>query len=363
MAIIRPPKPQPPIHARNRLLSTPDKEFKQRSVRELVEADGKKKLKQAVISDPPRPDPVSITRKLALRRRLLLEPQGRVLRDPSEYTLHRMYNVDGANSADGQLTNMSGTYTNPRIDGLAWSDDGKLITITNMGDDNIKTFECSVAFDPSTASSSPNATMSVTNAVGLGFSQDGDYMWSQRATDTVSVWQCTTPWTTPTTNTPSSAEAKGGDAFSFNASADGPVFIALDGLSMWWFAGDTDDQYIRYRTMSVAWDLDTLSTTGFEQSDSLFIGNGGNVSQGMWASNDGKTLVFLGANGGNSAIYTMETGGDIANATRGPLDGTTYDDFSGLKDGDGCYIDSRGYIWRWASGDANMDLGVWQPTT
>jgi hypothetical protein len=303
---------------------------------------------------------------MLIGRGLYSKAAGEALPDPSDYTLELMYNVDGSNGADGQLTNLAGYYTFARIDGLAWSDDGTLLTICNLSDDNVTTFLCSTAWDPSSiaASGAIQGRFSQTNPQHCGWSDDGLNFWVYRATDTVSIQACSTAFTVPNSASYSSSEAKSGAAFSFSGSNDGPVYITPDGVHMYWCAGDAtpvSDNYIRHAEMSTPWDLDSLGAYDSQLSDSAFISQSWNMSAGLVClrTGDGSEMMFLGGSGSNARTFTTDPIGDVANATLGTIDTTSFDNFSGLKDGSMGYIDSRGKMWRYASGNSNMDLGVW----
>lgn len=289
--------------------------------------------------------------------------------DPSAYTLEDMWNVDGANSPTALLTNLASYFTSGGINGFCWSDDGTLLTIANGGDDRIKTLTVTTPWDPSTvpAADAVVGDVAMTNPSNVGFSDDGATWWCLDGTDTLRVFkdQCTTPYAVAGTAT--STEAKGGAAFSLGGSADGPAWISRDGLQAFWFRADSNpviDSFLRHCTMTTAWDLDTLQVYDSEVADGQLGVGGPNIS-GMMIVNDAGTRMLLGAaSGGSCRTVDMATANDVslANLTLGTIDTTTFDDFSGLKDGDLGWMDRNGKIWRCDSNDSNFDLAVWAPT-
>ena len=289
--------------------------------------------------------------------------------DPSAYTLEDMWNLDGSNSPTGQVTNLAGYFTSGGINGMCWSDDGTLLTIANGGDDKVKTLTCSTPWDPSSvpASDAVVGNVGITNPYNVGFSDDGATWWCLDGTDTLRVFkdQCSTPYVVGGTAT--STEAKNGSAFSLGGSADGPAWISRDGLQAFWFRADSSpviDNFMRHCTMTTPWDLDTLQAYDSEVTDGQLGVGGPSINGMMIVSDDGTKMILGAAAGGSCRLIEMATANDVslANLTLNTVDTTSFDNFSGTKDGDLGVMDRNGKIWRCDANNTNWDIGVWAPT-
>lgn len=91
--------------------------------------------------------------------------RGGVFCDPSNWTLDSEWDT-----REGDMSNIDSHYgSGLDCQGFGWSPDGTYLTIACAVDASIKTFTCSTAFDPDTASSSPTGTISISN--------DGWFRW------------------------------------------------------------------------------------------------------------------------------------------------------------------------------------------
>lgn len=136
--------------------------------------------------------------------------------------------------------------------GLIWSPDGTLLTLCSTGDDTVKTFTCSTAFDPDTATET--ATRAVTNPRIMGADAAGTMLFINTLVgDLIENYPFTghTIGAGAVTSDITKAEA------GFVGSADGAAAIGPDADYILW-AGPNTDEYLKYIT-TPGGDLDSFT--------------------------------------------------------------------------------------------------------
>lgn len=201
----------------------------------------------------------------------------------------------------GDLSGIESAMTFLRADGIAWSPDGSTLTLTNMGDDVIYSFNCSTPWDPNTASLV--TSRGVTNANGLVMNEAGTLLFSLTVVgDQISSYPCTNH----RINTSGTAKHMTKGDVGFSGSADGSFSASFDLQTVIWNGTDGGDAAKRISVPSGDLDSPTVNQTYVNAAINPSAANG--ESQ---VTLDGKTyLKCLGSQG--FAFRRMSTAWDLS---------------------------------------------------
>ena len=243
-------------------------------------------------------------------RRLLLssEPEAVVaFGDPADWTL-----IEKWTAAD--LSDMvSGMEDLAFMNGFAWSYDGLNFTLANGGSQDLYTFPCSVAFDPSTSGTTPTVVRISSGPSSVMWNDDGTMMYYMRQGHNFFVnFPCPTPWVI--SNEAENSQVTKANV-GFTGSAESNFAMNVD-ESEFIYEGQTDfDEQVKLVTFT-GQDLTTYNVQATKGINPPIVA----VSHNTGLSNlslDGGSYYQVDTGG----IYkaTMSDPGDLSTLTHGSL--------------------------------------------
>jgi hypothetical protein len=203
--------------------------------------------------------------------------------------------------AAGDLTSILATMSIRRCDGFAWAPDGSAITISDANDDVIRSYNCSTAWNPNTASLF--SSRAVTNGSGVHFNESGSLLISQTVVgDQIVSYPCTNHRILGSGSTKTLTKASVG----FSGSADGSWASSFDLDTIFWSGPDGGDAFKRISVPGG--DLDNFSV------DQTYVNGDINPNAGSSESQvtiDGK--LFIRAQGSQGLRFRrMTTANDLS---------------------------------------------------
>jgi hypothetical protein len=236
-------------------------------------------------------------------------------------TEFRFNNAPPANTASGFLLQLNGangsetftiadlTYDNisfstsneeTSIKGLFWKPDGTKLYIVGFVGDDVNEYNCSTAYDITTATFNQAASVSGggANPSGIVFRDDGLRFYTCRAS-AVDEFRLTTAWDVSTASYQASTSVGANAAVGLAFKPDGTRFFVCQGSQ-----SNTNARKTLQYDLSTAWDITTSSYAG------ITAGNGPIRQTGMAVSNDG-TRMFVSNYQGQLVSYLLTTPWDL----------------------------------------------------
>jgi hypothetical protein len=195
--------------------------------------------------------------------------------------------------------------------GFAWSPDGTKLTISSEADQAVRTFTCSTAFDPDTATLT--ATKTVTNPQGMQFVEDGAFFIVTAVNGDVHQKYPATDYVVNAAGALASDVDK--SEAGLDGTGDGCQGFHTDGTWSYWIGEQTttQDEYFVYETYTGGdLDLDAvgdsldITLTGLTPSPNQILSH---------PSTDGLKWYFV--SGGSAVLLQVTTLGDLSTFSNG----------------------------------------------
>ena len=189
--------------------------------------------------------------------------------------------------------------------GLVFKPDGTKMYITGSGDDNVKEYSLTKAWNPSTSTLDQTFSISAQEATasGLAFKSDGTKFYVIGYTsDAVHEYDMTTAWDVST--------ASHSQSFSVGSQETAPrgMFFKPDGTKLY-VTGSTGDDVNEY-DLSTAWDISTAS-----YSQNFSVGSQETLPQDVHFKSDGTKMYIMGSTGDDINEYNLSTAWDVSTAS------------------------------------------------
>jgi len=219
----------------------------------------------------------------------------------NEYDLSTAWDITTASASS--ILSISSYETLPR--GLVFKTDGTSLYFTGLGNDQVRQYDMTTAWDISTASYSKTFSVSSqdTSPSGLFFKSDGTKMYvSGAAGDDVNEYDLSTAWDVST--------ASYSNNFSLSSesiASPQSLFFTSDGTKM--FVVSRDDDNIYYYSLSTPWDITSASYS----NTSFSVTSQESSPYGIFFKSDGTKMYVVGSS--NDTIYQYSTGSTVTTAT------------------------------------------------
>jgi len=219
----------------------------------------------------------------------------------NEYDLSTAWDITTASASS--VLSISSYETLPR--GLVFKTDGTSLYFTGLGNDQVRQYDMTTAWDISTASYSKTFSVSSqdTSPSGLFFKSDGTKMYvSGAAGDDVNEYDLSTAWDVST--------ASYSNNFSLSSesiASPQSLFFTSDGTKM--FVVSRDDDNIYYYSLSTPWDITSASYS----NTSFSVTSQESSPYGIFFKSDGTKMYVVGSS--NDTIYQYSTGSTVTTAT------------------------------------------------
>jgi len=219
----------------------------------------------------------------------------------NEYDLSTAWDITTASASS--VLSISSYETLPR--GLVFKTDGTSLYFTGLGNDQVRQYDMTTAWDISTASYSKTFSVSSqdTSPSGLFFKSDGTQMYvSGAAGDDVNEYDLSTAWDVST--------ASYSNNFSLSSesiASPQSLFFTSDGTKM--FVVSRDDDNIYYYSLSTPWDITSASYS----NTSFSVTSQESSPYGIFFKSDGTKMYVVGSS--NDTIYQYSTGSTVTTAT------------------------------------------------
>lgn len=236
----------------------------------------------------------------------------------NEYSLSTAWDITTASASS--VLSVSSYETLPR--GLVFKTDGTSLYFTGLGNDQVRQYDMTTAWDISTASYSKTFSVSSqeTSPSGLFFKSDGTKMYvsGQSGVD-INEYTLSTAWDVST----ASYSQNFSISSEFASNSPQALFFKSDGTKV--FVVGRDETHVVSYTLSTAWDISTASYDGTSFSVATQDGS----PYGVFLKSDGLKMYIAGDS--TNTIYQYTTGSTV---TTGSFDLSTGNYFTDTPSAD-----------------------------
>ena len=235
----------------------------------------------------------------------------------NEYNLSTAWDISTASASS--VLSVSSYETFPR--GLVFKTDGTSLYFTGLGNDQVRQYDMTTAWDISTASYSKTFSVVAqeTAPSGLFFKSDGTKMYvsGQSGVD-INEYSLSTAWDVST-----ASYSQNFSISQVSSSSPQALFFKSDGTKV--FAVGRDEAHVVSYTLSTAWDVSTASYDGI----SFSVSSQDSAPYGVFFKPDGTKMYIAGDTG--DKIYQYTTGSTV---TTGSFDLSTGNYFTDTPSAD-----------------------------